>query len=376
MRKIVLAPDSFKGTMSSQKICEIMEQAVRAVLPDAEVCALPVADGGEGSVDAFLAAVGGRRISRQVTGPDGDPAPGFFGLLPDGTAVIEMAAAAGLPLTKRRDPERATTFGVGELLLAALDAGARRVLLCLGGSATNDGGCGAAAACGVRFFRESGESFTPVGGTLAEIAAVDCAGLDRRLRDTPVTVMCDIDNPLCGARGAAAVFAPQKGADPAMVERLDAGLAHLAAVLERTFRRDVENLPGAGAAGGMGAGAAVFFNGTLQSGIETVLDTVKFDACLDGCDLVLTGEGRLDGQSFRGKTVAGVARRAKRRGVPVAAIVGDIGEDAEAAYALGVTGIFSINRTAVPYARARLRAEGDLRLTVENLLRWTDAVGR
>jgi glycerate kinase len=376
MQKFVLAPDSFKGTMSSREICEIMERAIHTVLPDAEVVALPVADGGEGSVEAFLAAAGGRRISRQVTGPDGDAVSGFFGLLPDSTAVIEMAAAAGLPLTNLKNPALTTTYGVGELIRAALDAGAKRMLLCLGGSATNDGGCGAAAACGVRFWNAGGESFTPVGGTLREIARIDPSGLDSRLRDVPVTVMCDIDNPLCGPQGAAAVFAPQKGADPDMVRQLDAGLAHLAALLHRDLRQDVENLPGAGAAGGMGAGAAAFFGGSLQSGVETVLDTVQFDRRLAGCDLVLTGEGRLDGQSLRGKTVAGIARRAKRCGVPVAAIVGDIGEELDAVYDMGVTGIFSINRTAVPYEQARLRAAEDLRLTVENLLRWTAAMGR
>lgn len=374
MQKLVLAPDSFKGTMSSRRVCEIMGQAVSAVLPSAEVISIPVADGGEGSVDAFLIAAGGKRKELKVTGPDGNPVRSFFGLLPDKTAVVEMAAAAGLPLTELKDPERTTTYGVGQLLRGALDAGAERLLLCLGGSATNDGGCGAAAACGVRFFDAAEKPFIPVGGTLGKIAGIDAAGLDARLRKTPVTVMCDIDNPLCGPQGAAAVFAPQKGADAEMVRRLDAGLAHLAEILRRDLHAEVENLPGAGAAGGMGAGTAAFFGGKLQSGIETVLDAVHFDARLDGCALVLTGEGRLDGQSLRGKTVAGVARRAGSRGIPVAAIVGDIGADAGAAYDLGVTGIFSINRTAVSYEQARLRAEEDLRLTVENLLRWTRAM--
>lgn len=374
MQKLVLAPDSFKGTMSSRRVCELMEQAISAVLPGAEVISIPVADGGEGSVNALLAAAGGERKKLKVTGPDGDLVQGFFGLLPDRTAVVEMAAAAGFSLTKLKDPERTTTYGVGQLLRGALDAGAERLLLCLGGSATNDGGCGAAAACGVRFFDAAGNSFVPVGGTLKKIAKIYAAGLDARLRKTPVAVMCDIDNPLCGSRGAAAFFAPQKGADPEMVLRLDAGLAHLAEILRRDLHAEVENLPGAGAAGGMGAGTAAFFGGKLQSGIETVLDAVHFDAHLDGCDLVLTGEGKLDGQSLRGKTVAGVARRAGSRGIPVAAIVGDIGADAGAAYDLGVTGIFSINRTAISYEQARLRAEEDLRLTVENLLRWTRAM--
>lgn len=376
MRKIVLAPDSFKGTMSSRRVCEIMERAVHTVLPGTEARACPVADGGEGSVEAFLTAVGGQRLERRVTGPDGSPVRGFFGLLPEKTAVIEMAAAAGLPLTRRNNPALATTYGVGELMREALCAGARRILLCLGGSATHDGGCGAAAACGVRFLDEKGKPFTPVGGTLKRIDRIDAAALDSRLRNTPVTVLCDIDNPLCGPRGAAAVFAPQKGADAAMVSQLDAGLSHMAEIVRRDLHTEVAELPGAGAAGGMGAGAVAFFGGTLRSGIETVLDTVGFDSCLEQCDLVLTGEGKLDGQSLEGKTVAGVARRAREHGVPVAAIVGDIGAGIEAVYAMGVTGVFSINRAALPYAQARLRAEEDLRLSVENLLRWTATMGR
>lgn len=374
MQKLILAPDSFKGTMSSYRICRIMKQAIYTVLPCAEVLSIPVADGGEGSVEAFLTAVGGERKEQKVVGPDGDPVQGFFGFLPDKTAVIEMAAAAGMPQTKLKDPERTTTYGVGQLIRAALDEGAEKLLLCLGGSATNDGGCGAAAACGVQFFDAAGESFTPVGGTLGQIVRIDASQMDTRLRNTPVTVMCDIDNPLCGKQGASAVFAPQKGADAEMTARLDTGLEYLAEVLYRDLHVEVRDLPGAGAAGGMGAGAAAFFGGKLQSGIETVLDTVHFDACLKDCDLVLTGEGKLDGQSLRGKTVAGVAQRAMRQNVPVAAVVGDIGENAEAVYALGVTGIFSINRMAVPYQQARLRAEEDLRLTVENLIRWTAAM--
>jgi len=369
MKKIVLVPDSFKGTMTSAEVCGIMGAAVRAVLPEAEVVALPVADGGEGSAAAFLSALGGSREELTVTGPDGEPVAAFFGLLPDGTAVIEMAAAAGLPLTARRDPERATTFGVGELMRRAAERGARRLILCLGGSATNDGGCGAAAACGVKFLGRGGEEFVPVGGTLRDIASVDLSGLCPALREISVVAMCDIDNPLCGPCGAAAVFGPQKGADAAMTARLDAGLEHLAGILRRDLGREVLTLPGGGAAGGMGAGAAAFFGAELKMGIETVLDTVDFEHRLAGADLVLTGEGRLDSQSLRGKVVAGVARRAARKGVPTIAVVGDVGEGAEAVYGLGVAGVFTINRLAVPYEQARLRAREDLRWTVENLLR-------
>ena len=374
MKKFVLVPDSFKGTMSSIQVCTAMEAGIRAVFPHARVTALPVADGGEGSADAFLLALGGRRVTLTVTGPEGTPVESFYALLPDGTAVIEMAAAAGLPLVREpRDPERTTTFGVGELLRHAARHGARRAVMCLGGSATNDGGCGAAAACGVRFRDAAGTEFVPVGGTLGKVAAADLAGLDPAVARLPIVTMCDIDNPLCGPAGAAPVFGPQKGATPEQVERLDAGLASLARVLRRDLGADVSELPGAGAAGGMGAGMAAFFRSRLQSGIETVLDTVHFSEVIRDADLILTGEGRLDGQSARGKVVSGVARRAA--GVPVAAVVGDVGPGVDPLYAMGVTAVFSINRVAVPYAEARLRAEADLRETVADMLRLVRACG-
>ena len=369
MKKIILAPDSFKGTMTSAEVCGELAAAIRGIYPEAEIISLPVADGGEGSVDSFLAAVGGEKVPVHCTGPNGQRVAAGYGLLPDGTAVVEMAAAAGFSLADPRNPEETTTFGVGELLRHAAGRGAEKIVMCLGGSATNDGGCGAAAACGVRFYDGRGDAFIPVGGTLKDIARMDASGLDRTLASLPVVTMCDIDNPLCGKAGAAAVFGPQKGADQAMVRRLDAGLAHLADVVERDCGSAVRDLPGAGAAGGMGAGMAAFFKSRLQMGIETVLDTVGFEEKLSGADLVFTGEGRLDGQSRRGKVAAGVARRAGARGVPVIAIVGDIGEGAETIYELGVTAVFSINRVAVPYGQARLRSRRDLRATAEDVLR-------
>ena len=290
MKKIVLVPDSFKGTMSSIDVCAAMEEGIRAVFPAAEVVALPVADGGEGSAAAFLTALGGQRVEVAVTGPEGTELESFYALLPDGTAVIEMAVAAGLPQVRgEKDPERTTTFGVGQLLRHAAGRGAKRAVMCLGGSATNDGGCGAAAACGVRFLDSAGKAFVPVGGTLCAIADVDVSAMDAAVRGMEIVTMCDIDNPLCGPTGAAAVFGPQKGADAAMVARLDAGLAHLAQVLRERLGAEVAELPGAGAAGGMGAGMAAFFQSSLRSGIDTVLDTVAFEAVVRDADLVLTG---------------------------------------------------------------------------------------
>lgn len=371
MAKWILVPDSFKGTMSSGEICRIMEEELLRQMPDSQVISLPVADGGEGSVEAFLQAVGGQRIEVSCTGPDRRPLAGFYGLLSGGeTAVVEMAAAAGLPLMEGRlDVEGTTTYGVGELILAAVQRGARKIIVGLGGSATNDGGCGCAAALGVRFYDHSGRQFVPVGGTLEQIAAIDMSALDPALSGVEMITMCDIDNPLCGSTGAAAVFGPQKGADPDTVKRLDRGLRHLAEVISRDLKTEILDLPGAGAAGGMGGGMAAFLKSRLQMGIETVLDTADFDALLPGSTAVLTGEGRIDGQSLRGKVVVGVARRAKKSGVPVIAVVGDIAPGAQEAYGQGVTAMFSTNRRAVPWEQARLTAREDLRSTMGDLAR-------
>ena len=370
MKKVILIPDSFKGTMSSAEICTVMAQAVQEYYPDAQVHSVPVADGGEGSVDSFLQAVGGEKVSVPVKGPYFEEVPAFYGMLPDGVAVIEMAAAAGLPLVgERLHAEQTTTYGVGELMAHALERGCKRLVVGLGGSATNDGGCGAAAALGAVFRNAAGEAFVPVGATLAEVAEIDLSGLHPALASAELVTMCDIDNPLCGPLGAAHVFAPQKGASPAMVELLDAGLAHLADVVERCTGRDIRQLHGAGAAGGMGYGFAAFLGAELKMGIDVVLDAVDFDGLLKGADCVFTGEGRIDSQSLGGKVVIGVARRAKRLGVPVIAVVGDVGDGIGGAYEEGVSAIFPINRVAVPYSEARLRAKSDLRLTVEDIVR-------
>lgn len=371
MKKLLFIPDSFKGTMSSQEICGILAGEARRVWPEAQLVSIPVADGGEGSVDAFLAAAGGEKVSVPCKGPYLEDIQGFYGRLPGGVAVVEMAAAAGLPLVGQRlCPDRTTTFGVGQLIRAALLDGAKRLIIGLGGSATNDGGAGMAAALGVRFIRRDGTAYLPTGGTLSQLDRLDFSGLDPLLEGVEVTAMCDIDNPLCGPSGASAVFGPQKGADQAMVAVLDRNLAHLADVTTAALGRDLREAPGTGAAGGLGFGTAAFLGGRLQMGIETVLDTVGFDRLLEGAGLVVTGEGRIDSQSLRGKVVIGVARRAKTAGVPVVALVGDIGEGAEEAYAQGVTGIFSTNRAAIPFDQARLRAREDMRLTARNLFHF------
>ena len=372
MERYVLVPDSFKGTLGSGEICAILREEILRAKPDAEVVSIPVADGGEGSVDAFLTAVGGQRVQVPCHGPHMEEMTGFYGLLPDGTAVVEMAAAAGLPLAGNRlEPDTATTYGVGELMADAAARGARCIILGLGGSATNDGGCGVAAALGARFLDGQGKTFLPTGGNLDSIARIDLGG-QRPLPE--ITVMCDIDNPLCGPTGASEVFGPQKGADPEMVRRLDGNLRHLAEVIRRDLGAEILDLPGAGAAGGMGGGAAAFWNGKLQMGIETVLDTVDFDEIVRGARLVITGEGCLDGQSLRGKVVSGVAARARRAGVPVVALVGAVGEGADGIYDLGVCGVFTTNHRPEPFEEARLHAADNLRRTIRNLMGFLKAM--
>lgn len=377
MEKILLVPDSFKGTLSSRQVCQVMAGQLRRFFPQAQVKSIPVADGGEGSVEAFLAAAGGERRTRTVTGPFGEPVEAFYGVLGDGrTAVIEMAACAGLPLAEGRlNPERATTYGVGELLLAAKEAGCTKAILGLGGSCTNDGGAGAAAALGAKFTRADGTAFVPTGGTLGEIAALDVSPVAQALQGMELTAMCDIDNPLYGEAGAAAVFAPQKGADAAMVARLDAGLRHLGQVAARCLGRDFSHLPGAGAAGGLGFGMAAFCGAQLRMGIDAVLDAVGFDSLLPGTDMVFTGEGKIDSQSARGKVVSGVAARCRKAGVPVVAVVGQIGQGFEEMYQQGLTAVFSINRAAQPFAESRFHAGENLALTMENIARLL-AAGR
>lgn len=377
MEKILLVPDSFKGTLSSRQVCQVMAGQLRRFFPQAQVKSIPVADGGEGSVEAFLAAAGGARRTRTVTGPFGEPVEAFYGVLGDGrTAIIEMAACAGLPLAEGRlNPERATTYGVGELLLAAKEAGCTKAILGLGGSCTNDGGAGAAAALGAKFTRADGTAFVPTGGTLGEIAALDISPVAQALQGMELTAMCDIDNPLYGEAGAAAVFAPQKGADAAMVARLDAGLRHLGQVSARCLGRDFSHLPGAGAAGGLGFGMAAFCGAQLRMGIDAVLDAVGFDSLLPGTDVVFTGEGKIDSQSARGKVVSGVAARCRKAGVPVVAVVGQIGQGFEEMYQQGLTAVFSINRAAQPFAESRFHAGENLALTMENIARLL-AAGR
>lgn len=371
MSKFLLIPDSFKGTMSSEDICSIMEKAILNNYPDATVISIPVADGGEGSVDAFLKAMKGEKITLKVKGPYFVLMDAFYGIIDNGnTAVIEMAACAGLPLVERNlNPSLTTTYGVGQLIEDAIKRGCKKIIMGLGGSCTNDAGTGAAAALGAIFTDYNGNSFIPVGGTLKDIAHIDTKNMLPALKDIEFVTMCDIDNPLYGENGAAYIFAPQKGATPDMVKELDFGLRHLDNIIQADLHVSLGHLEGAGAAGGMGCGTVAFFGSTLQMGIETILDTVKFDELLKDADYVFSGEGRFDAQSLRGKVVLGIAKRTKKANVPLIAIVGGIGEGIEEAYERGVSGIFSINRVPEDFQVARKKSTQNLYLTVDNLMR-------
>lgn len=376
MKKIVIAPDSFKGTLGSEQVCIGVGNAFSCVFPECAIHSVPVADGGEGSVEAFLSAIGGEKRTLSVTGPFGEKVSGFYGILPDGkTAVLEMAACAGLPLAQGRlNPELSTTYGVGELMLDAVRAGCNKIILGLGGSCTNDGGAGAAAAAGAKFTNENNESFVPTGATLGQVRDIDLSQLEKAFYGVEIVAMCDIDNPLYGPEGAAHVFGPQKGADDLMIDRLDKGLHMLSESVEKVLDKHISKISGAGAAGGMGFGMAAFFGAKLRPGIEAVLDAVAFDSLIEDADLVISGEGRLDSQSARGKVVAGVAKRTSAAGVPLIAIVGQIGDGYEKMYDLGLSAVFTINRKAQSLEESAPCAGENLRIAAENIARLLKTV--
>lgn len=343
--KVVVAPDKFKGSLSAPVAARAIARGVKRVSPETAVDVIPMADGGEGTVEALVAATGGTFREARVTGPLGKPVVARFGLLGDGrTAVIEMAAASGLVLvpSEKRDPLRATTRGTGELLLAAVEAGVQRVILGIGGSATNDGGAGLGQALGFRLLDAEGREIGPGGGALDRLARIDEFGRNRAMDAVEVAVACDVDNPLCGPEGASAIYGPQKGANPAMIAVLDRNLAHFAEIVERDLGRAIRDLPGSGAAGGLGGGLAAFASGRIEPGATLVIRAVGLADRLREADLCLTGEGALDASSAFGKTAVGVARLAHSFDCPTIALVGSIGEGAEAVLDQGIDAYFSL----------------------------------
>jgi glycerate kinase len=343
--KIVIAPDSYKGSLSATEVATAMERGVLTVFPSAVVRKVPIADGGEGTVEALVTATNGQFRRTEVSDPLGNRIFAQWGILGDGvTAVIEMAAASGLPLVpkEKRDPRVTTTYGTGELIKAALDSGLRKIIIGIGGSATNDGGVGMACALGVKFLNEAGVEIPSGGGSLSEVKQILTQGLDPRLEATEIIVACDVDNPLCGARGASAVFGPQKGATPEMVRLLDDGLAIYAECAKRVTGRNVAEKPGAGAAGGLGAGLMFFTPAQLKPGVEIVLEAVCFSDLVRDADFVITGEGRTDFQTAFGKAPVGVAKVAKSYNLPVFCLSGGLGEGADNVLSQGIDVTLSI----------------------------------
>ncbi|MBE5060716.1 glycerate kinase [Megamonas funiformis] len=371
MQNFILVPDSFKGTLSAIEVCNIMKSSIKNLYKDANIISVPVADGGEGTVDAFLYALGGEKKSVWVSDAFNEQKIlAYYAMLKNDIAVIEMAACAGLPLVKDRlEPDKTTTFGVGELIIDAINNGAKKIILGLGGSATNDGGCGMAAALGVKFKDEQDQEFIPTGGTLSQIYKIDMNNIYSKIKDVEFVSMCDVDNPLCGRLGASAVFAPQKGADEDMVKLLDEGLAHLAKIIKRDLHIEVKDIKGAGAAGGLGAGSIAFLQSKLTKGIDVILDTIKFDELVSKADIVFTGEGKFDSQSLHGKVVMGVANRSQKYKTPVIVVTGAIGENIQEAYNKGITAIFSINKEPMEFSKSALKSKENMILTMENILR-------
>ncbi|WP_395490086.1 glycerate kinase [Cedecea davisae] len=368
--KIVIAPDSFKESLSAMQVAAAIEQGFREIYPHADYVKLPMADGGEGTVESMVAATDGKVIPVTVTGPLGQPVEAFFGLTgAEDMAIIEMAAASGLHLVPvaQRNPLLTGTFGTGELILAALEYGVSKIIIGIGGSATNDGGAGMMQALGAKLLDAKGQQLSAGGAALAELSSLDLSLLDPRLLQTEILVACDVDNPLCGEKGASAVFGPQKGATPEMVSQLDASLRHYGEQIERLGGKPVIDVAGAGAAGGMGASLFALLNARLRPGVEIVTEALKLAEAIEGADLVITGEGRIDSQTIHGKTPAGVARVAKRFDVPVIALAGGMAPDYGVVHQYGIDAVFSVLNRIQTLPEALEQAEENIRITARNV---------
>lgn len=372
--RILVVPDSYKGSLSAKEVADCMEQGVLEALPDAHVCKIPIADGGEGTVEAIVGAAGGEYRKATVMGPLGDPVEAVYGILADGrTAVIEMAAASGLTLIpkERLNPLMTTSFGTGQLIREALDQGCRRIIIGIGGSATNDGGAGMAQALGVRFLDNTGKELPEGigGGALGGISAIRTDRLDSRVKDCEFIIASDVTNPLCGPDGASAVFGPQKGATPEMVERLDAGLAHLSRLAEEQLGFRMDGPPGGGAAGGLGAGLMAFLQARMARGIDIVLEAARFEHWVKDADLVITGEGRTDAQTAFGKTPAGVALMTKKYNKPVVCISGAVTTEVQPLYELGLDVIVGATQAPMQLDDAIQNAPALIRHAVSSVVR-------
>ncbi|WP_434358428.1 glycerate kinase [Parasalinivibrio latis] len=372
MTHIVICPDSFKESLSASDAAQAIEAGFRRIIPEAKYTRIPMADGGEGTVQSMVDALGGSVIPVKVTGPLGEQVEAFFGISGDGqTAVIEMAAASGLHLVPiaQRNPLLTSSQGTGELILAALDKGVSHIIIGLGGSATNDGGAGMACALGARLLDGEGNDLNPGGGALGKLDTINLSGLDPRIKKVQIDVACDVDNPLCGPNGASTIFGPQKGATDEMVAILDSNLSHYASVVEKQLNCDIASIPGAGAAGGLGAALAGIFGASLRPGVEIVIETVRLHNYLADADLVITGEGRIDSQTVHGKTPIGVAKAAKLHGLPVIGIAGAVSDDSQIVSEHGIDAIFSITPRVMSLDEALDDGARNLERTAENIAR-------
>lgn len=366
--KILIAPDSFKGSLTALEVAEYIEKGVLSAFPEAETIKVPMADGGEGTVHSLISATGGKILTKKVTGPLGNKVEAYFGILGNKkTGVIEMATASGLPLVppEKANPAKTTTFGTGELIKAALDYGVEELIIGIGGSATNDAGVGMAQALGVKFLDSKGKEIGFGGEEIIKINKIDMSGIDSRINNIKIYVACDVKNPFYGPDGAAFVYAPQKGATPEIVKMLDNNLRHIAKLMEEQLGKEIQSIPGSGAAGGLGGGLVAFLNAELKAGIKLVLEASKLSEKLEGVDLVITGEGRIDAQTIYGKTPIGVAKCAKEFGIPVIALAGSLGADADVVLKEGIDAIFCIAQTPV-----------ELKKAIENSKVWLQKTSR
>jgi len=370
MKKTIIISDSFKGSLSSKEISKIFTEKCNQYFPDATVISVPIADGGEGTVEAFASFIEGHYETISVKNLYLEDMEVKYYMSNDNVAFIEVASCAGLPLATNRNPSITSTFGVGEQIKDAIEKGAKKVILGLGGSATNDAGCGAASALGIKFFEKNRTEFIPTGNTLKNIAYIDINGAKELLKDVEIVAMCDIYNPMHGKQGAAYIYAKQKGADEKMIEELDENLAYLDEFLSTKLHRNVGQIKGSGAAGAFGAGAIAFMHARLKSGIETLLEAVKFDELLDGCDFVFTGEGKVDNQSFYGKAISGIAKHAKENNVPVIVITGSVTDNAESFIDknLGITCMFTTTRMPLEFSKVKEKAKDFYSVTISNIL--------
>lgn len=376
MKKCVIIPDSFKGSLSSIEVCNIIKEKVNEFFPKCNAIMIPIADGGEGTVDTFIYSLKAEKVNLKVQNAFGEVIDVYYGRIKN-KAIIEVAQVVGLVSAEgRENPSTTSTYGVGEIINHAIEHGCNEIFIGLGGSCTNDCGVGAASVLGTVFKNKNGEEFIPVGKNLNEIEYIDVRKTLEKLKNCKVTAMCDIDNPMYGENGAAFVFAPQKGADEDMVKMLDNNLRALSEKIKKNLNKDVSNIKGSGAAGAFGAGVCAFFNGELKSGIEIILDLIDFDNLISDADIIFTGEGQIDSQSLNGKVVIGISKRAKKQNIPVIVVAGSIGEGAEKAYDEGVSAIFSINQKAEDYSISRFKAKENLEKTIDSLLRYYDVISK